>query len=148
MYASEGVQLTWQQGRANVEGKEGYVRLLSALDRPKWHQENDPDADLADLAAVLAQGIAKAHAFWNGNKRTAEMAMVSFLERNGCELRVGEETLKEWILDITEKRGGESAARELAGRIRRRWVRKPMARPTFPSLREIIQGVLRERYEK
>ncbi len=41
------------------------------------------DADLFDLAAAYAYGIAKAHAFVDGNKRTAFVAAFTFLRLNG-----------------------------------------------------------------
>jgi death-on-curing protein len=41
--------------------------------------------DLAVTAAVLAGHIAKNHGLPDGNKRLAFLAMVEFLERNGCE---------------------------------------------------------------
>jgi death-on-curing protein len=40
-------------------------------------------ADLIEQAAVLIAGIAFAHAFLDGNKRTAAVACVAFLDRNG-----------------------------------------------------------------
>lgn len=41
--------------------------------------------DLAVKAAVLCAHIAKNHGLRDGNKRVAFLAMVEFLERNGCE---------------------------------------------------------------
>ena len=41
------------------------------------------DADLFDIAAAYAYGIAKAHAFVDGNKRTAFVAAFTFLRLNG-----------------------------------------------------------------
>lgn len=41
--------------------------------------------DLAVKAAVLAGHIVKNHGLPDGNKRVAFLAMVEFLERNGCE---------------------------------------------------------------
>ena len=41
--------------------------------------------DLAVKAAVLCAHIAKNHGLPDGNKRVAFLAMVEFLERNGCE---------------------------------------------------------------
>jgi death on curing protein len=54
--------------------------LRSALERPinKWTY-----ASLAELAAAYAFGLAKNHAFVDGNKRIAFMAMMTFLRRNG-----------------------------------------------------------------
>lgn len=45
----------------------------------------DPDAYA--LAAAYAFGIAKAHAFVDGNKRTAFVAALTFLRLNGIEAR-------------------------------------------------------------
>lgn len=46
---------------------------------------SDPDAFA--LAAAYAFGIAKAHAFVDGNKRTAFVAAFTFLRLNGIALR-------------------------------------------------------------
>ena len=56
--------------------------LQGALQRPinKWHYEN---ADTFGCAAAYAFGIAKAHAFVDGNKRTAFVTSVTFLRLNG-----------------------------------------------------------------
>ncbi|WP_425465485.1 type II toxin-antitoxin system death-on-curing family toxin [Palleronia caenipelagi] len=43
--------------------------------------------DVFDLAAAYAYGIAKAHAFVDGNKRTAFVAAFTFLRLNGIALR-------------------------------------------------------------
>jgi death on curing protein len=89
--------------------------LHSALERPinKWRYEQ---ADLAELAAAYAFGLAKNHAFVDGNKRIAFMAMMVFLQRNGVPLspepaqatsiilslaagEVSEDSLTRWIRD-------------------------------------------------
>ncbi|MDF0601780.1 type II toxin-antitoxin system death-on-curing family toxin [Psychromarinibacter sp. C21-152] len=44
-------------------------------------------AGLADIAAAYAFGIAKAHAFVDGNKRTAFVTAVTFLRLNGQSFR-------------------------------------------------------------
>lgn len=60
--------------------------LESALARPQQLQAyGDPPPDLADLAASLACGLARNHAFVDGNKRTAHVAYRTFLELNGVE---------------------------------------------------------------
>jgi len=55
--------------------------LRSALERPinKWSYEQAP---LAELASAYAFGLAKNHAFVDGNKRIAFMAMMTFLRKN------------------------------------------------------------------
>lgn len=45
------------------------------------------DPDVFDLAAAYAFGIAKAHAFVDGNKRTAFVAAFTFLRLNGFGFR-------------------------------------------------------------
>jgi death-on-curing protein len=89
--------------------------LRSALERPvnKWRYEQ---SDMAELAAAYAFGLAKNHAFVDGNKRIAFMAMMGFLLRNGVAFapepahatamilslaagEVSEEGLTRWIRD-------------------------------------------------
>lgn len=45
------------------------------------------DAGLAEIAAAYAFGIAKAHAFVDGNKRTAFVTTLTFLRLNGYAFR-------------------------------------------------------------
>lgn len=61
--------------------------LEGALARPQTRLGYVPDASVFELAASLGHGIAKAHAFVDGNKRTALLAMQTFLFLNGFRLR-------------------------------------------------------------
>ncbi len=63
--------------------------LQSALSRPvnKWLYEQ---AGISSLAAAYAFAIARDHPFVDGNKRTAFVAMVVFLRRNGHALTASE----------------------------------------------------------
>ena len=89
--------------------------LLSALERPnnKWLYQQ---AELPELAAAYAFGLAKNHAFVDGNKRAAFMSMMVFLRKNGVAFapaqahatkiilalaagEVSEESLTRWIRD-------------------------------------------------
>lgn len=45
------------------------------------------DASLAEIAAAYAFGISKAHAFVDGNKRTAFVTALAFLRLNGYAFR-------------------------------------------------------------
>lgn len=93
--------------------------LRSAIERPlnKWQYENAP---LLDLAAAYAFGLAKNHAFIDGNKRIAFMAMMVFLRKNGIAFapdpaqataimlalaagQVSEQSLTRWIGDNLPK---------------------------------------------
>ena len=60
--------------------------LASARDRPQNRLAYDESADLFDLAAAYAFGLAKNHAFLDGNKRTAWACCVLFLKRNGLDI--------------------------------------------------------------
>src|SRR5436853_1065337 len=113
--------------------------LRSALERPlnKWHYEQ---SDLAELAAAYAFGLAKNHAFVDGNKRTAFMSMMIFLRKNGVRFapkqahatamllslaagEVSEESLMRWIRDNWPKpwSGRIAAALELTLQAAPRW---------------------------
>lgn len=89
--------------------------LRSALDRPinKWRYEQAP---IDELAAAYAFGLARNHAFVDGNKRIAFMAMMVFLHKNGVAFspdpaeattiilslaagQVSEQSLLRWIRD-------------------------------------------------
>ncbi|RYX88725.1 MAG: type II toxin-antitoxin system death-on-curing family toxin [Bradyrhizobiaceae bacterium] len=89
--------------------------LRSTLERPvnKWRYEQ---AEIAELAAAYAYGLAKNHAFVDGNKRIAFMSMMIFLEKNRVAFspdpaqstsiilslaagEVSEESLTRWIRD-------------------------------------------------
>jgi death-on-curing protein len=58
--------------------------LASALERPldKW---SDEKAGLPEFAAAYAFGLAKNHPFIDGNKRTALLALYTFLFINGVD---------------------------------------------------------------
>ena len=64
--------------------------LESALGRPinRWHYADAPD--VVECAAAYGFAIAKNHAFADGNKRTAFVAMVTFLELNRLRLIASE----------------------------------------------------------
>ncbi len=60
--------------------------LESALARPRNIYAYKPDATLADLAASYCYGVAKNHAFVDGNKRAAFLCAGLFLAINGYRL--------------------------------------------------------------
>jgi death-on-curing protein len=59
--------------------------LEGALMRPQMAAHYE-EADLLLQAALLIDGIARAHAFVDGNKRTAMAAGTIFLDINGCSI--------------------------------------------------------------
>jgi death on curing protein len=63
------------------------MRLLQgAVERPR-NKFAYEQAKLEEIAAAYAFGIAKAHAFVDGNKRTAFVTCATFLRLNGFGLR-------------------------------------------------------------
>jgi death on curing protein len=74
--------------------------LESALARSAAyaHYEN---ADLALQAAALAHGIAEGQQFIDGNKRTALVAMLTFMEINGVHVEASDRELADWILSFS-----------------------------------------------
>lgn len=60
--------------------------LASALDRARNKLDYEPESDIFGLAAAYAFGLAKNHAFLDGNKRTAWASCVLFLKANGVSL--------------------------------------------------------------
>jgi death-on-curing protein len=80
--------------------------LESALDRPrnKWAYEQ---AELPELAAAYAYAIAKNHPFVDGNKRTALLALYTFLGINGIDFVVPEADATAMILSLAAGEVGE-----------------------------------------
>lgn len=80
--------------------------LESALDRPrnKWAYEQ---AGLPELAAAYAYAIAKNHPFVDGNKRTALLALYTFLGINGIDFVVPEADATAMILSLAAGEVGE-----------------------------------------
>jgi death-on-curing protein len=89
--------------------------LESALSRP-LNKLAYGEADLADLAAAYAYGLARNHPFVDGKKRIAFLVMMTFLRLNGVRFQpapaaatammlevaagaVGEDGLARWIRD-------------------------------------------------
>lgn len=90
--------------------------LESALARPQQlYAYGEPPPDLADLAASLAHGLAKNHAFVDGNKRTAFVAYRSFLALNHAQLEASADEKYVTILGLAEGRLSEV---EFAGWLR------------------------------
>ena len=68
-----------------------------------------PEPDIADLAALYAVGIAKAHAFVDGNKRTAWASARAFLRLNGFTLRFEKTAAVLLMVDIADDRIDQTA---------------------------------------
>jgi len=75
--------------------------LESALARP-LHLFTYGKPSVVELAAAYAVGIAKNHAFIDGNKRTAFVAAAVFLSRNGLRLNASEADATVAMLGVAE----------------------------------------------
>jgi death-on-curing protein len=91
--------------------------LEGALSRPVSYAHYE-HADLARQGAVLAHGIAETQPFIDGNKRTALVTMLTFLELNGFRVEANDPELAEWILSFSRGAAPEDVAAELRARLR------------------------------
>src|SRR6266852_6285151 len=100
------------------EGLRDAGLLSSALARPRnLLAYTKPRPDLAALAAAYAFGIARDHPFVDGNKRTALVAMRTFLLLNEVDLKASQD---EKYLSIRSLAQGKLTEAELADWIRQR----------------------------
>lgn len=93
--------------------------MESALARPinRWHCGCE---DMAELAAAYGFGLARNHAFVDGNKRFAFAAIMVFLRLNGINFQPPAAEATAMMLDLA---AGEIAEEGLA-----RWISDVMAR--------------------
>ncbi|WP_171171071.1 type II toxin-antitoxin system death-on-curing family toxin [Streptomyces sp. I05A-00742] len=92
-------------------------QLESALHRPAAEMFGEPaHPELMDKAASLLQGLAINHPLFDGNKRTAWLACVTFLALHGVELRPDIDAAERLVLDVTTGREREVA--EISRRLR------------------------------
>ena len=75
--------------------------LESALARPV-NRATYGGEGVADLAAAYGYGVALNHPFFDGNKRTALVAMELFLVLNGYELKADDASCLEILLSLAE----------------------------------------------
>jgi death on curing protein len=74
--------------------------LDSALARPLNLLLYKQHSDIYDLAAAYAYGLARNHAFVDGNKRAAFLAIGIFLYINGMSLKVAQPEAIQMILSL------------------------------------------------
>jgi death on curing protein len=91
--------------------------LESALARP-INKFGYGESDLAALAAAYAFGIARNHAFVDGNKRAAFASIIVFLGLNGIDFDVPPEQATAMILALA---AGEVSEESLARWIKDNW---------------------------
>jgi death-on-curing protein len=91
--------------------------LESALSRP-INKFAYGETDLAALAAAYAFGLARNHAFVDGNKRAAFASIIVFLGLNGIDFDVPPENATAMILSLA---AGEVSEESLTRWIRDNW---------------------------
>ncbi|HMV70372.1 MAG TPA: type II toxin-antitoxin system death-on-curing family toxin [Myxococcota bacterium] len=92
--------------------------LDSALAQPQATFDGEPlHADVWEVAAAYAFHLIRNHAFVDGNKRIAAVAMGAFLEVNGAPLRVEELELYATVIALAK---GELSKQALAAWLRSR----------------------------
>jgi death-on-curing protein len=99
-----------------ADGVRDLAALESALARPQNLQAyGGAEPDLAALAAAYAFGIARGHAFVDGNKRTSAVATETFLALNGAALTA---TDVEFVAAWAELGAGRVSEEAFAGWLR------------------------------
>lgn len=73
--------------------------LESALNRP-LHRHSYGTEEIAELAAAYAFGLGKNHPFFDGNKRSAWIALRFFLSLNGYRLSYSTQEAVEMVLAL------------------------------------------------
>lgn len=94
-----------------LEGIRDEGLLESALYRPVQKFQYEPKSTLPELAASYSYGIARNHPFFDGNKRSALLAAIVFLEINGMKFHATEE---EAVLETLALASGERTEEEYA----------------------------------
>jgi death on curing protein len=100
-------QIAEHGGAAGLRDEGG---LHSALARPE-NLAAYGEPDIFDLAAAYARGISQNHPFVDGNKRTAFVVSVAFLDLNGQEVNASEAEAAVVFLRLA---AGEFSEAELA----------------------------------
>jgi death on curing protein len=79
--------------------------LESAVNAAKYAYLYAPERlDLFDFAAYYACNISQSHAFADGNKRTALLAAMGFLEENGIDTsHYHQDDLAELLVEVSSK---------------------------------------------
>jgi death-on-curing protein len=94
--------------------------LGGALRRPQMaHDYGDPQPDIIELAAIYAHAICKAHAFVDGNKRTAFYVCRVFLMDNGYTFDPPTMEAYRFLLKVADDKNERITEADVAA-----WIRK------------------------
>jgi death on curing protein len=90
-------------------GLRSQALLQSALARPRQLHAYGDGPDIIDMAASYTAGMVRNHPFVDGNKRTAFIIGVLFLELNGYRFIANEADATQAVLQLTAGRMNEDA---------------------------------------
>ena len=107
--AVEAMHAEQLRRHAGAQGLRDENALESALARAE-NKANYGDPTIADLAAAYIFGIARNHAFVDGNKRTAMVAAGAFLFINGYGLTADNGTVYEFVMGVAAGEIDEAGA--------------------------------------
>jgi len=105
----DAVHLDMLRTHGGLRGIRDENALESALARPRHRYAYARRTDLPALAASYGYGLARNHPYRDGNKRTAFLVMVVFLELNGRELQASETEVVTMMLRLSAGELSEAA---------------------------------------
>ncbi|ARC03961.1 type II toxin-antitoxin system death-on-curing family toxin [Neisseria gonorrhoeae] len=100
---------------AGLKGHADMARPEGALSRIANRQQYEDLQNICEIAALYAQAIAKAHAFPDGNKRTALLTMLTYLDLQGISI-AADQGLDDLMVDLA---AGKTDFKQLAEMLRR-----------------------------
>ncbi|TPL49434.1 type II toxin-antitoxin system death-on-curing family toxin [Mesorhizobium sp. B2-4-6] len=107
--AVEAMHVEQLRRHGGAQGLRDENALESALARAE-NKANYGDPSIEDLAAAYIFGIARNHAFVDGNKRTATVAAGAFLIINGYDLMADNGTIYEFVMGVAAGEIDEAGA--------------------------------------
>jgi death on curing protein len=115
-FLNKEIILAFHQDQLDLYGGKSGVRdenlLESALGQPQASFDGDyVHKDLFHMAAAYGFHLCQNHPFYDGNKRTALIAMYTFLYVNGYQIRADKKTLFAFMMDLAN---GKVKKEELA----------------------------------
>jgi death-on-curing protein len=82
--------------------------LKSAINSPRHtYDKKDLYPDIFSKSAALLRSLIKNHPFVDGNKRTAVLSVIAFLEKNGYSLNISQSTLYRLAIKVAQAKPNE-----------------------------------------
>lgn len=124
----------------NMRGVKDWNLLMSALEEPmQTFDGKELYPEILDKAACYLRSFSRNHPFQNGNKRTALLSTVTFLEQNGYEVIANNDKLYKLVeLVVTQKLEISSIKRRL-----KKFV-KEVPRKRIPTIKEFFLELLQK----